>query len=76
MKKVLELEALQKKVNDQIDSQGEANHADADRLDEMYDELTPEEESLLISRYNYRYEIEEELKYDRWVIEQAFNQDK
>ena len=73
MKKVLELEALQAKVNHQIDTLGEANHEDADRLEALYDSLTPEEEELLISRYNSRVELVNELKYDRWVIEQALS---
>jgi hypothetical protein len=51
MKKILELEALQAKVNHQIETLGEANHEDVYRLDALYNSLTPEEEDLVIDRY-------------------------
>jgi hypothetical protein len=51
MKKILELEELQSKVNDQIMRLGEANHEDADKLEALYDSLTPEEIDIVIDRY-------------------------
>jgi len=52
MKKILELEALQRKVNDQIHRFGIANGDDCDLLELLYDSLTDEEAELVMSRYD------------------------
>jgi hypothetical protein len=52
MEKILELEALQRKVNDQIHRFGIANGADCDLLELLYDSLKREEVDLVISRYD------------------------
>lgn len=70
---IIEIEKLQNEVNTQIDLYGEANRADADRLEQMCDQLTPEQIDVLVERYNDRVELEDELKYDMWVLEQALN---
>jgi hypothetical protein len=52
MKKILELEALQRKVNDQIHMFGIANGDDCDLLELLYDSLTPEEVDTVLARYD------------------------
>ena len=52
MKKILELEALQRKVNDQIHMFGIANGDDCDLLELLYDLLTPEEVDTVLARYD------------------------
>jgi hypothetical protein len=66
MKKILELEALQRKINDQIHMYGIANGADCDLLELLYDSLTPEEADLVIARYDGT-DIDEE--YDEHLNE-------
>jgi hypothetical protein len=51
MKNILELEALQRKVNDQIHEFGVANSDDSNLLELLYDSLTDEEVELVIARY-------------------------
>ena len=52
MEKILKLEALQRKINDQITRFGIANSDDCDLLESIYDSLTPEEADLVIARFD------------------------
>lgn len=52
MKKVIDFILLQNAVNRQINKKGEANHADADRLNELGDSLSTEEVDMLCKYAN------------------------
>ena len=69
MKKILEFEALQAKVNNQIRTLGEANQADADMLEELGDSLSMSELGILGARYDRRRQQEVDREYDEHLNE-------